>query len=405
MRDILRISNFYILIYGLIFVVFFYNYIDSNIGFSYIDEIFVLLLFLFYVIKSFYFKKISKEFFACICVFLFYLGYSIYISVNVSSAVYMDFLIQIKPYISFFTVYSMPIFLNDKQKNILKCLCIILAFLLLFISVQGMENMVYIMGHPSRVASTATILGCLYLYLSSQTRKDIVIMFLILSIGLLSFRYKMFGFFIVALFVISIYRVELKFKISLKTIILGLLIGAFVVVVLYDKIYNYAVIGSDEENLWTRTALYLYQLDVLNKYFPFGSGFGTYATWASGVYYSPIYSELGIDHLYGMSPDYYNYIADTYFPVLAQFGYCGILLFILFWRNIYMKAKAQMQKTGNILDFKIILLIIIFFFIESLADSTLTSNRGVFMMIILAMYLSNIKKTNNENTLNRRVSL
>lgn len=402
MENILKQLNYYILLYGLVFVVIFYNYIDTNIGFSYIDEIFVLLLFPFYMLKCIHYKRISKEFITCISIFIFYLLYSLYLSVNITNAIFMDFLIQIKPYISFYVIYSLPLELTHKQKRNIRLLCLFFTVCLLGISLQGSNMMTYFMGHPSRVATAATILAFLYLYCSRESSKDIFITFLIFSVGLLSLRYKFIGFFMISFFTFFFYKIKMNFRISWKVILYGVLISGLIIIVLYDKIYNYVIVGADEDNMWARTALYLFQVDMLNQFIPFGSGFGTYATWASGVYYSPLYSELGIDNLDGMHPDNYEYIADTYFPALAQFGYVGILIFLLFWKSIYKKAKYLLTKTGNIIDFKVVLLIIIFFFIESLADSTITNNRGVFMMIILAMYLSNYKinPKKNENIIN-----
>ena len=45
-----------------------------------------------------------------------------------------------------------------------------------------------------------------------------------------------------------------------------------------------------------------------------------------------------------MSRDFYSFIADTYYPSLAQFGIIGIILYISFW--IYILKKAISFNKG-----------------------------------------------------------
>lgn len=76
-----------------------------------------------------------------------------------------------------------------------------------------------------------------------------------------------------------------------------------------------------------------------------------------------------------------RFLSDTFFPSLAQFGYIGITLFTLFWYRIFQTGK-------KLRNFKIILLIIFFFVFESTSDATFTQNRGIYMLILLAMFLN-----------------
>ena len=131
-------------------------------------------------------------------------------------------------------------------------------------------------------------------------------------------------------------------------------------------------------------ALYYFSLQIFIDYFPFGSGFGTYATYASGINYSPVYSKYGMQEMHGLTKDAPDFIADTYFPALAQFGIVGVLLFFTFW--IYLASKAIKAYRRNCRKEATIALIIIFFFmIESTSDATLTHNRGMFIMMVLGL--------------------
>lgn len=381
-----------ILFWGLLIGVMFYNYIESKWNFSYTDEILALILISFYLYRAIKEKRISREFSMFIIVLIVYILYSCFLGITSIAAIMTDVVIQMKPYIGFYCIYSLPIRVDDYFKSMMRGVCIMCAIFMLFIGLKGAETIEFYMGHVSRLATATTILGFLYFYCSARTKKNLLIMFLIFSIGVLSFRSKFYGFYTIAIFIFFFFEKKSKIKLSLKNIIVVMLGFLCVIWAAWEKIYLYLFVGTDSTDLFARSALYMYAPRVLNDYFPLGSGFATYSTWASGLYYSPLYYRYHLDNIYGISPNDISFVADTFFPVLAQFGYIGIILFCVFWKKTYNKAKLQLKSNGDVYSYKIILLIIIFFFIESIADSTITNNRGVFMMMLLALFLSENKK-------------
>ena len=177
-------------------------------------------------------------------------------------------------------------------------------------------------------------------------------------------------------------------------------------IVAWDKINFYFIEGGfgnerETQDLYARAALYYFSIDIFKEYFPFGSGFATYGTFASGQYYSHIYNDLGMDAMQGLTEKDPRFIADTYFPSLAQFGVIGAILFLMFWMRLTKKSIAYFQKE-NIKDFAISIVIICFFLIECTSDATITHNRGLFIMMLLALTLTNqqqvFKKNNEKNS-------
>ena len=67
------------------------------------------------------------------------------------------------------------------------------------------------------------------------------------------------------------------------------------------------------------------------------------------------------------------------------------MLFFYFWILVYRKSQDKLKRYNDVIVYKSVLLIIAFFMIESLADSTFTNNRGLYMMIILALFLNDNK--------------
>lgn len=386
--------NYRIILFCLVFGVVLYDFISGQTGFTYIDEIIALLLVVNLCVRR---KERSlKELYVFIVITLFYLFYSLIFPHNVKTAIITDFLIQIKPFLAFYGVWLIPFNFTDIDKQKMCKACVWLSLLILPIGVLspgGGPLMSMFCGH-ARYATMAIALGITYIYFSRRRKKDLYIALLIFSIGLLSLRSKMFGFYVAYIGIIFLWKKipRRKYILSPKTIILFSIIILGVLYVAREKILFYFVAGTEGENMFARPLLYVKAIEILKDYPFFGTGFGSYATHASALYYSPLYFTYD---LY-LSPEIGNglFISDTFFPVFAQFGYIGFILFILFWVKRYKTAKRNFLNTGDMLSFKMVTLIIVFFFIESIADSTFTHNRGMYMMMLLALFL---KENNNEN--------
>ena len=143
-----------------------------------------------------------------------------------------------------------------------------------------------------------------------------------------------------------------------------------------------------------RPYMYYMAWTILHDFPFFGTGFGSYASYASSVYYSPIYYQYDMIHNYEIGRNLY--IVDAFYPSFVQYGLVGITLFVLFWRKRYFEIKELYKKSQNIVIYKLSLLIIIFFGIESFVDNTFIQNRGMMMMIILAILLKNDMSLDNK---------
>jgi hypothetical protein len=229
--------------------------------------------------------------------------------------------------------------------------------------------------------------------------RDRLIFVGLLALGIFSGRSKFFGFFVLSSIIVLYFSKPSRIRLDLRNIGLGLLAMGMVFLVARDKIMYYfmqGVTGEIELDYIARFALYVTSLSVFTDYLPFGSGFGSFATYTSGVYYSDIYTQYGIDGVWGLSKSFHSFVADTYYPSLAQFGVVGVLLHILFWIYIIRKALA-LGAAAHPKYFAIALSLICFILIENVADATFTGNRGLFVMMMLGYALSNLSF---ENALN-----
>jgi len=397
---------FFLLIFSLIFVVLLYNLI----GFQYTDEICAVLLFLlfFYAVLQTPNWGFNKVFLFTLGIFLFYTIYSILIESNSKRAIFNDLIIQIKPYLGFFCVYQLKPYLDDSRKKIVKDISLLIWLIFLLpvgvISIVNNRILELTMGHPAYFGIATTIVSLCYLYCCDFTWRDKAVFFIILSTGLYSGRSKFYGFFMLAFFLVFFINYIRQFKFNFKSILLLCGMLAAIVLVAWQKIslYFYQVISDSaniDEDMIARFVLYRTFPEILRDYFPFGSGFASFATYSSGEYYSNIYMEYGIENVWGISKRYTNFISDTYYPSLAQFGVIGIILFMLFWVYIMAKAFNLYKKSGytQIKQIVIILLIIGFLAIESTTGSTFIAQGGFFIMMMLGMILSDMQKVSIEN--------
>lgn len=120
--------NYYILIFGLLFGVVFYDVIQFNLGFSYTDEILAVILFFYLLLNP---KRITREFLFFLCLTIFYLAHSIYDQHNILPAIFTDFFIQVKPFIAFYAVYNLNFRISEKHEKKIAKLSLVCAFLLL----------------------------------------------------------------------------------------------------------------------------------------------------------------------------------------------------------------------------------------------------------------------------------
>jgi hypothetical protein len=381
--------------FTLVFGVIFYDTIHY-LGFDYVDEICTLLLFVLFLYKVFKSKtwEFNRLFLITIAVFIFYLVYSFCINSNTNAAILTDFLIQIKPYMAFFCVYALKPELSDNQKKIMRQTIILCSIYVIFVGV-GMhisyDLVEYTFGHPSRIATASTVLAFLYIYCSDYRRDDKWIFILLLAIGILSGRSKHYGLFAACTLMVLYFRNLNSIKFSVKNICFSIIAIVIMILVSYQKIYSYFILGGfgqgrEVSDLYARMALYYFSIFIIADYFPFGCGFGSYGTFASAEYYSPIYAKYGMDGMHGLSKSFPDFIADTYYPALAQFGAAGIALFFAFWTYLTIRT-FKAYNAGMHKDALIALMVILFFLIECTSDSTITHNRGMFMMMILGLLM------------------
>jgi len=355
-----------------------------------LDEVVVTFL----AIYGIYYTKLLKnrEVRIVFAVFSGYLIYSSFLHINVPVAVVYDFIIFLKPFICFYVAFTMSLSLSDQMKKNLRKIYLFFGLLLSFFLPFIDELYDNTSGYYHGCIFCATS----YLIFSNYRKKDWIIALLILTPGLLSIRAKFFTIYILYIYIAFFLKSKTKFNV--KWIIISAILLFLAIYVNREKFLSYFVYGIEDGQ--ARSFQYYYALEILKDYFPFGSGFGTYATEGAAKYYSPLYSILGIDNVWGMREVDYNtdadFLKDTFYPALAQFGIVGVCLFFLFWLKRWKEGKLlTLQK------YKLFLFIFWVEMVQNIADNSFTGPFGVPLMMLLGFLLHECKSDIINNKINK----
>ncbi|WP_449188632.1 O-antigen ligase family protein [Tannerella forsythia] len=328
-------------------------------------------------------------------VLLLYLGYSFYLSYNKPQAILLDFLIQLRPYITFFIVSHLAPSLSDVQKKQMVRLCLLLWLLFLPVGIYGLylpDMYRSVMDRPENFVTVITSLSLVYLYCSDFSTTARWIFLLMISVGMLA-SFHFIGLFLLIGGIILLFNRRSILTSWIRTGIAASIVVLAATYLFYIQLTS-CLSPSDAQGgsfsaLTPQTILYQASLKVWRDFPVFGSGLASFATYASGLYYSPLYAEYGLHTVSGLSPQAWRSVCDTYYPSLVQFGLTGTVLYLLFWTYIICTSLWKYKRQGNLQYFVIVLILACTLFIGNISDSLLTSHKGYFMMMFFGLLAGN----------------
>lgn len=373
--------------------------------FKFADELLAVIMMCLVGLDVFVNKKIKKYAMLWVVAFImaFYAIYSmIFLSYNTPIAIAHDYITQMKPFCYFYVSYAVVPHLNTFVRRTLRKICLLNAFVSILCIITGQVETVF--SHVTYLGLVSVLTFMVYLIASTDekgniSQKNLIVAVLILTIGLFCTRSKFYGEYVMALYMLFVYIPGFSKKIKPKHICTFVAAVILVLIVSWNKIEFYFITaGSDaimSEDLlmqMARPMLYGGMIALLLMHPLLGSGLASFATNASSsaVNYSEAYSAIGLDIVWGLSPDYDAFICDAYYPSLAQFGIIGIILYIAFFVWIYKRLDLLLYKQGKLL-YSVGIMSIVVLMIEGIAATTFNQPAGAMCMMILGYLLSQFK--------------
>ena len=257
----------------------------------------------------------------------------------------------------------------------------------------GLYSQQLFFGHPTYLASFGITVLIILTIQIEKYKYNFIFIFLISVVVILTFRTKAIGF-LGVYFLLYILVAKYNKRINYKTIVPILLV---LIIIGKSKLEELVI------NIWwARSALTLTSIKIANDYFPFGSGFATFATYNSAVKYSPLYNMYNISNIKGITADNYNYITDTFWPaILGQFGYLGVLLLVLVIICIY----RDINRTKNKYLYLAKISVLVYLLILSTAEASFMSPVAPYFFILLALKEDKYKNDKEKNDKEKKMKI
>lgn len=388
------ISNFYTWFWIIYFpVCIAFTYV---VNFDWSDEILTVALLgyafmkLRFLVKD---KGRKTEINIYIGLMIFYLAYSFFIKITTPRGILLDFMQQVRPYAVFYLTWMMAPEFSPKQKKRIKWV-MLLSFLGYLLTFKIKPSLVTPYGGESSAQLGQIALTCAMIYylFSKQTKQNRNIAILIMLLGLISGKSKYFGECVVFIALVIFVKSKINFT-SVSTLLKVAALGSVVIFFTWTKFNAYYVEGFQEEaQAMARPATYETGIKIMFKdYIPFGSGLGSFGTAAAAKEYSPLYYKYQLNTIWGLNPENPMFLADAFYPTLAEFGLVGLFFFLWFWKRRLWEAN----KIHNLIYYRMALMCILALALESTADSSYLSGKGMgyFMILALCLNSAGVKKT------------
>lgn len=391
MKSISKFYTWFWIIYFPVCIAFTYV-----VDFDWSDEILTVLLLTYALGKRRYLEKNklrTTEISIYILLMVYYLAYSLIIQVTTPRGVFLDILQQVRPYAVFYLTWMMAPEFTNKQKRRIK-LVMFLSFFGYLVAFIFKPSLVTPFGGEESAALGQIALCCAMVYylFSKQTKLNRNIAILIMLLGLISGKSKYFGECVVFIALVVFVKSKINYT-SVATLLKVAALGAVVIFFTWTKFNAYYVEGFQEDaEAMARPVTYETGIKIMFKdYIPFGSGLGSFGTAAAAKEYSPLYYKYQLNTIWGLNPENPMFLADAFYPTLAEFGIVGLFFFLWFWKRRLWEAN----KIHNLIYYRMALMCILALALESTADSSYLSGKGMgyFMILALCLNSAGVKKT------------
>ncbi len=237
------------------------------------------------------------------------------------------------------------------------------------------------------LAGCCVFLCAISLWMYEEKGKKIIPQLLMLVFVMLSTRRvkAMGATACILLIYLLVFRKRQKMNQKLK-VFAGAVLGVAAVAGAYQVISYYILMGVES----ARAVLTIAAPFIAMDHFPFGTGWGTYGSAFSAEPYSPVYGMYRMAGVWGLSPDYPDFVSDTFWPmILGQCGFFGLLALI---GVLILLTKKILSLKAEKSAFASALLLMVYLLISSTSESAFANPMAVPLAFWLGILFAQ-KKT------------
>lgn len=162
------------------------------------------------------------------------------------------------------------------------------------------------------------------------------------------------------------HRMRAVAAVALVTLLAGTILAPFV-----TDLFEYTVVEYSDPQSTARYALYHASGQIAFDRFPLGTGFGSFGSYPSRVYYSDVYNQYGLSTIRGLSPQFGEYITDAFWPmVLGQGGVISLLSYLGFFVLVISRLWRASKLPNLLPEDRFLLYLGLFVLVGSLLEST-----------------------------------
>lgn len=249
----------------------------------------------------------------------------------------------------------------------------------------GLRSVQLFYDHPTYFAACCCLLISILLSIRPYLKRCDRYFFLLLAMMCTTLRSKAFG---AACVFLLIYYIVLCRKKRMKLRML-LLVVPIILILAWDQIeyYFFSSLQSDS----ARYQLMEKAVFAACDHAPLGTGFGTFASHFSGVFYSPLYYIYRISNVNGLRKGASYFISDSFWPmILGQTGWLGLILISCALLCLFLCIQ-DMRKRNPACN-AAGLCILAYLMISSIAESAFVNMLAVPLAIWLGVLLQKSRR-------------
>lgn len=403
------ISKEWLLYISIFYFFIFRDYIEKLLFvFKYVDEAIALMAIPLFIIKLGRngFKVVIENGRQMLWIIIFFIsgiiGNVIYRYQPFIKVVLPDILLNLKFWLAMYTGsciyekfdverYALKMFKHIRFITLLFTILILLdwRFNLFITDIRyGFRSTRLFFNHPTSVAAISAYIIALLMSIKDKIgKKGITYLVWWMLILCSTMRSKAWGASMA--FILIYYFVYIrKRKITIRTLFIFV---PLVLLLAWNQIefYFFSDIQSDS----ARYQLLKKSIMIMKDYFPFGSGFGTFASYYSAVRYSPLYRIYGLTNVNGLIEGKAAFVSDSFWPmIIGQTGFIGTIAFGMIIWEIY--KRIQRIRLINPMYYTAAFSILSYILISSMAESAFVHPLMLPMALWLGYLLKNKSREN-----------